>query len=595
MMVRHRFELLPERTIKSTKTGKKKGISRVNTSLAVTIKPPAALLSFDLQDLPTEMMHSEVSSTIVTVRNDGGLAVEGSSVQIKVSHPLFVVIATTTTGGEEGGEEEQVLSYNRKDGLISLPNGVIAPEAMIKLKIYVRGASVGVHCIRFLVRYCYIDVEKKQKHHRVVHIEHPLRVKPFMHLDIFRETADGGRGGMSINIHRAVLISDAFTILPSDISREESSLTLRPEESYNLVLRVHAKDKEEEEEEEGVELKGDRKKEAGGSSSSSSNDRGDAADDDDEKEQLLDDCKGAQLHYDSSGKKKFSVHNFLPPKGDDAVDRKESAIGAAVWQLLGMEGFLEEVELERKIALNPNAYKELSTTGQDTKKDFDLIVLWNSKKKSKRRRTAAVGAGTGGGDDDQKTKEAVASSSPLTTVAASGFFMIRNQKCLHSLYSKNKSACPLKVMVRHPELLQHDFTTKGRLFVPVDIQVCNRRDDISVSFVFETLPPNQEFDSVSRSFRESRNHSMAARYFWHGKTTQRVKQLGPNKKVLLQIHAAFHADGDYNLNRFRFSVDMPGIGIKHFFFPLQHLISIRSDGGTATTAPAASAKGGSKS
>ena len=106
--------------------------------------------------------------------------------------------------------------------------------------------------------------------------------------------------------------------------------------------------------------------------------------------------------------------------------------------------------------------------------------------------------------------------------------------------------------------------------------MCNRRDDIAVSFVFETLPPTQEFDSISRSFQESRNLSMSTRYFWSGATSQRIKNLQPKKHVYLKVDAQFHAQGHYNLNRFRFSVDMPNVGVKHFFFPLQHLISISS-------------------
>jgi len=44
---------------------------------------------------------------------------------------------------------------------------------------------------------------------------------------------------------------------------------------------------------------------------------------------------------------------------------------------------------------------------------------------------------------------------------------------------------------------------------------------------------------------------------------------------IIKLMALFYQPGHYNLNRFKFTVDIPGEGAPRvFFFPLQHLINI---------------------
>ena len=98
--------------------------------------------------------------------------------------------------------------------------------------------------------------------------------------------------------------------------------------------------------------------------------------------------------------------------------------------------------------------------------------------------------------------------------------------------------------------------------------------------MFETLPPEEEFDANKRAFRTSTSSTLAAsRYMWRGLTRSRVVGLkgGDEADVLLCVDVL--RAGEYNLNRFRFTVEVGG-GKKPrvFFFPLQHLIRVEVAG-----------------
>eukprot|EP00467_Chlorarachnion_reptans_P021576 CAMPEP_0114509028 /NCGR_PEP_ID=MMETSP0109-20121206/12969_1 /TAXON_ID=29199 /ORGANISM="Chlorarachnion reptans, Strain CCCM449" /LENGTH=1300 /DNA_ID=CAMNT_0001688109 /DNA_START=61 /DNA_END=3960 /DNA_ORIENTATION=- len=516
MRVTHRFELPPHRRIKTTTTGRKRASDQVNQSLSVQVWSAAALLRCETPDFPETMLHSEIKTGRFTLRNEGMKPVPAGTIQVKVSHPALILF--TTNDGND------MFDYNLKSGLVNLPFGIGTNET-VELKCWIRAATLGEQRISILARYGYKNEEDKLEY-RIMQKIQLLRVKPLMMMDIYsrpsirfsemdssllmsmiqNQTAVRAKGqdiststsSVTIQLTQAIMISDDF-VISSCHSEPSTNLHLKPVESFNLVLRVQVSDNE--------------------NKVASAN----------ESDQY---AKGKQ----------FSRHIFT------ARNDSECKLDRALWKLLGMERVLDDVELKRKIMLNPNAYKDYDVKN-GSQKTFDLMINWEQIQPA-----------------EGETKEGK---------LAVGYHLLRNQKCLQSLYAKNMSACPLKVMVRHPQNVTHNFSTKGRLRIPVAIRVVNRRDDIAVSFVFETLPPTQEFDSVSRSFRESRSHSMTGRYFWSGKTTQRVQKLGPNQQVELRIDAMFHAEGEYNLNRFRFSVDMPNVGIKHFFFPLQHLISVK--------------------
>lgn len=136
------------------------------------------------------------------------------------------------------------------------------------------------------------------------------------------------------------------------------------------------------------------------------------------------------------------------------------------------------------------------------------------------------------------------------------------------------------------------------------LRIRNCLEKTPVSFLFETLPPEEEFDPKyacmlarclrclgpwfdwcrvplvlsSRSFRAVTNASTRCRYLWRGTTRLRVPDLAPSAIVDIKLCATFFNAGQFNLNRFRFTVETAEQKPRVFFFPLQHLIAVGSVG-----------------
>lgn len=547
MLCVHDFRLLPERMIKTTHTGRKRAIVSANRALEVPVVAAAPQLRFEIANLPSTMRHNEVVRCTFAVSNAGARGVDAGQTQIKISHPGFCVLVPP------GGK---ALSYDPRTQLVTLPCA-FAPGERVEFDLWVRATLVAQHTLGFLVRYAYSEAKsdgadgqdskgeaqgKKgtpppKSLFRVAYVSKRLRVLPGLQVSVQcrpsirfadqdtsllmlllknRElvrtdgktspgTRPGGAAVGALRVRGAMVVSRAFAIRRFDSG---SVATLGPQETHNLVLRVHRRPRDDED--------------ASGSSAAS-----------------------AQYGSASCGVSSVSFNK----------DGKEDQVPMAVWKLLGMDAELDRLELKRKKMMNPNAYRGVDPDKVDAKV-FDLLIRWTC-------------------DPDP---------SDAGKATTEGYHLIRNQTCLRALYTQTGGACPLKVMVHHPQNVVHDFG-QGRVVVPVTIRVRNRRDDEPVTFVLETLPPTQRFDPVSRSFREDANRSMHGRYCWQGTTTQRIANLAPSARVDLSLGAVFHAPGKHNLNRFRFSVEMPGMGIKHFFFPLQHLVAVEQAPEEAGSAP----------
>jgi hypothetical protein len=76
----------------------------------------------------------------------------------------------------------------------------------------------------------------------------------------------------------------------------------------------------------------------------------------------------------------------------------------------------------------------------------------------------------------------------------------------------------------------------------------------------------------------STSAARAQHYLWQGVTRRRVDRVDALHTTELSLTAVFLAPGQYNLNRFRFTVSVVGVDAKPrvFFFPLQHIINITS-------------------
>ena len=156
------------------------------------------------------------------------------------------------------------------------------------------------------------------------------------------------------------------------------------------------------------------------------------------------------------------------------------------------------------------------------------------------------------------------------------------------------SACSLKVLLSYPRCVRHDFVRDGWLEVPVGVRIRNTLEDHAVTFSFETLPPEEEFDAAKRSFKHQASPALRGRYTWAGATKCKVTDLPSGECSDIPLFAEFSSAGVFNLNRFRFTVEVAGKKPRIFYFPLQHLIHVtqahntkQTDNATQQAEPAA--------
>lgn len=108
----------------------------------------------------------------------------------------------------------------------------------------------------------------------------------------------------------------------------------------------------------------------------------------------------------------------------------------------------------------------------------------------------------------------------------------------------------------------------------MEVSIRNTLEDAPITFVFETLAPEEEFDPIARSFKTQPSSALRCRYLWSGRTRLKITALKAQTAVRVPITARFFQPGVYNLNRFRFTVEQEGQKPRVFFFPLQYLISV---------------------
>jgi hypothetical protein len=143
------------------------------------------------------------------------------------------------------------------------------------------------------------------------------------------------------------------------------------------------------------------------------------------------------------------------------------------------------------------------------------------------------------------------------------------------------TACPLKVHLSYPFIIDHDFSKNSSLNIPVTVYIRNALEDQAVTFTFETLAADEEFEGARRQFRIVPNTNLRHRYLWMGTTKARVVALERQSITVLQLLACVTGPGQYNLNRFRFITEVGGKRPRTFFFPLQHLCNVTDSAAAA--------------
>jgi hypothetical protein len=113
------------------------------------------------------------------------------------------------------------------------------------------------------------------------------------------------------------------------------------------------------------------------------------------------------------------------------------------------------------------------------------------------------------------------------------------------------ASCPLKLTVHCPQSASLVVASPAQpLRVPICVRVRNATEAAPVSFSFETLPTDEEFDQATRSFRVRSSALSGGRYFWEGVSRRRVVALPPGSVMELSLTAVILAPGSYNINRF---------------------------------------------
>ena len=574
----HAFAL-PPRAVPAARGGRSQPTMQPDPSLTIAVQPPAPLLGIRLDGIPPVCYHGEYVKGQFVLTNSGAMGL--SKLSVRISHPGFILLgrenidppATTSTTlstsastpslsvHHKPSTASPVYPYDWNDVIVHLPV-TLQPGQSLSIPVWLRGALEGQQQLSFLFRYEAVE----GKVWRLGYVESGLRVRGLMGVRVFHKPsfAEVKDSLLGIDIHdrQAETTSGETSDVDDMAAVRIESISVLSKTWVIATIGQHPV----------THVAGPGKP---ASRSFSQQD----------------------LHA-ASRLSATSTTSMAPPEVDSLLAPHESllmfaritnlpslALSSPLQQalcpthfssvrfnspapstvdctrppysnLLGMEKALIMEEERQSLIINPAA--TIADIGAPNK--FDLIITWTLP-------TAAVAAaGSSGGGVDGSAQRF-------------GFYHVPGVAIMKVL----PSACPLKVHLSYPTHITLPPPTSSPAFplsIPISLSIRNILDDTPISFLFETLPPEEEFDATKRAFRTSTSSTLPpARYMWRGLTRSRVVGLpgGDEADVLLCIDVL--RSGEYNLNRFRFTVEVGG-GKKPrvFFFPLQHLIRVERPG-----------------
>ena len=571
----HAFAL-PPRAVPATRGGRGQPTMQPDPSLTIAIQPPAPLLGIRLDGIPPVCYHGEYVKGQFVLTNSGAMGL--TKLSVRISHPGFILLgrenvdppATTTTtlsasastpslsAHHKPSATSPVHPYDWADVIVHLPV-TLQPGQSLSIPVWLRGALEGQQQLSFLFRYESVE----GKVWRLGYVESGLRVRALMGVRVFHKPsfAEVKDSLLGIDIHDRQAETAA-----GETSDEDDMAAVRIE-SISVLSKTWV-----------IASIGQHPvtQVAGGGKPASRS------------------FSQHDLHA-ASRLTATTTTSTAPPEVDSLLEPHESLLMFAritnlptltlssplqqalcpthyssvsfasptpasidctrppYSNLLGMEKALMMEEERQSLIINPAA--TIVDIGAPNK--FDLVITWTLASDE------TDGSSGGGGGGGQRF----------------GFYHLPGVAIMKVL----PSACPLKVHLSYPTriTLPSSSSTSSHpsafpLSVPVSLSIRNILDDTPISFLFETLPPEEEFDANKRAFRTSTSSTLSAsRYMWRGLTRSRVVGLrgGDEADVLLCVDVL--RAGEYNLNRFRFTVEVGG-GKKPrvFFFPLQHLIRV---------------------
>ena len=586
----HTFAL-PPRAVPVARGGRGQPTMQPDPSLTIAVQPPAPLLGIRLDGIPAVCYHGEYVKGQFVLTNSGAMGL--TKLSVRISHPGFILLgrdiadppATTSTTLSASASTPSlsvhhkqtatspVHPYDWNDVIVHLPV-TLQPGQSLSIPVWLRGALEGQQQLSFLFRY--ESVEGKGGW-RLGYVECGLHVRALLGVRVFHKPsfAEVKDSLLGVDIH------DRQAETTSTETSEEDEMGTVRIDSISVLSKTwviatigqhpatHApgSGKPASRSLSQHDLHTSSRQTATSTLSMAPSEVESVLS---PHESLLMFARITNLPtlalssplQQSLCPTHFSSVRFTSPGPPSTVDCTRPPYS----NLLGMEKALLMEEERQSLIINPAA--TIADIGAPNK--FDLIITWTLLSSPTTTTTTATGSsGSGGGG------------------VRYGFYHVPGVAIMKVL----PSACPLKVHLSYPTHItlppSHSPTSPATtpassfpLSVPISLSIRNILDDTPISFLFETLPPEEEFDPIKRAFRTSTSSTLpASRYMWRGLTRSRVIGLkgGEEADVLLCVDVL--RCGEYNLNRFRFTVEVGG-GKKPrvFFFPLQHLIRVERAG-----------------
>ena len=567
---------------------------QADPSLSIPINPPAPLLSISLSHLPSQCFHGEYVQSALSLTNAGDIGL--TKLSVRVSHPGFVLLGNAQALGHASptaptahsslsssvstpalsshraapaSSSTSCYSYDWSDsGRIHLSIS-LQPRQSVTLPLFIRGALEGQQLLSFLFRY--ESVDEAFGRFRLGYLERPMRVRPLMGVRLFNkpsfaevkdsligvdihdrqvEGAEGSDDEVDVRVERISVLSKCW-IIAAIGEHPDTSLGGLPAARSISSQDLHRASR----------VPGGARSAAGVAASSSVHSC--AVDSTmSPHSSLLLFCRITNLPslslpstlLQANCPTQHSSVSFTAPDAAPSpapTPLPADASLAPYSNLLAMEKALLMEEERQSLIINPAAV--IADVGAPNK--LDLILSWSLPSSSPRR---------------------------------FGFFHLPGVAIMKVL----PSACPLKVHLSYPPVLTAAAGAFPLTF-PVRVSIRNILEESAISFLFETLPPEEDFDPVRRQFRTLPSSTLRGRYAWHGLTRAKVAALKGGEEAEVTLYVDVGGEGEYNLNRFRFTVEVGG-GKKPrvFFFPLQHLIRIVKEGGQGVEGGDGGAGGG---
>ena len=540
-------------------------------SLSVSITAPAPLLAISLSNLPSQCFHGEYIQSSLQLTNIGAIGL--TKLSVRVSHPGFVLLglaekptsAASAPSPLANSASTPALSSHRQArdsssyacytydwndaGRIHL-SLTLLPHQSLTLPVFIRGATEGQHLLSFLFRYEAVDADPSTASFRLGYVERDVKVRPLIGVRLFNkpsfaevkdsllgldvhdrqaEAADAGDAEVDVRVDSVGVLSKCWVV--AAIGEHPDTLA-GPQPAPRSLSTQDLQ---------AVRGKG----RLGGGVVPGAAHACTAESVVAPHTSLLLFCRITNLPslslpsplLQAQCPTQFTSVNFLPPDASPAPAAPDCT-QAPHHNLLGMEKALMMEEERQSLIINPAAV--ITDVGAPAK--LDLIVTWT-----------------------------IASAPPRF-----GFHHLPGVAIMKVL----PSACPLKVHLAYPPTVLVPAAAAFPVTLPIQVQIRNILEDSPISFQFETLPPEEDFDPVRRQFRTLPSSVLRGRYAWHGVTRAKVGQLRGGEEAEVRLYVDVGEEGEYNLNRFRFTVEVGG-GKKPrvFFFPLQHLVRVEREGG----------------